>query len=97
MALDRFAVNLSIGTVTEGIGLGWRRVAARAESLGDTWRHVRLSSAADLPQIIRSGPCRSDYEGVGKTYSNFKSERRQVDDWNYETIVEHMKNARKRQ
>jgi hypothetical protein len=22
--------------------------------------HVRLSSAADLPQIIRSGPCRPD-------------------------------------
>lgn len=41
-ALDRFAVDLSIGTVTEGIGLGCSRVAVRVESLDGTWRQVRL-------------------------------------------------------
>jgi hypothetical protein len=48
-ALDRSAADLSIGAITEGIGLGWRRVATGAESLGGAWRRVRLSSVADLP------------------------------------------------
>jgi hypothetical protein len=52
-------------------------------------RHVWLSSAADLPQIIR---CGCD-EGMEETDSNFKGGSRHVDDWNYETVVEHMKDA----
>jgi hypothetical protein len=59
-ALESSTTDLRIDAVTEGIGLVWRRVTTRAERWDDTWRPVWLSSAADLPQIIRSGPCRTD-------------------------------------
>jgi hypothetical protein len=58
MALECPSPDMSIGAITEAIGRVWRLVTARAVCLRGTWRHVRLSSAVDLPQIIRFGPCR---------------------------------------
>ncbi|WP_207634519.1 hypothetical protein, partial [Candidatus Frankia alpina] len=63
-ALESSTADLRIAAITEGIGLVWRRVAARVERWDGTWRPVRLSAAADLLQIIRSVPCRPD-SGIG--------------------------------
>jgi hypothetical protein len=59
-ALDRSVLDLLVGVIIEVVGLGCRRVAARAESWGSTWRHMRLSSATDPSLILRTRPCRPD-------------------------------------
>ncbi|XP_062171103.1 GTP-binding protein BRASSINAZOLE INSENSITIVE PALE GREEN 2, chloroplastic-like [Alnus glutinosa] len=61
----------------------------------------------DLPRIIRSIPRSPDSriifskwgcdEGVKETDNNFKGVKRCVDDWNYEAVIEHVKDAWKRQ
>jgi hypothetical protein len=65
--LDCKSPYLSTSTVMEAIGLIWRCVIARAMCLRGMWRHVRLSSATDLPRIIRSIPCKPDSE-IGFLY-----------------------------
>jgi hypothetical protein len=59
-ALDSSASDLRVGAMTEGIGRAWRRMAPREKGWGGAWRRVRLSSAMDLPQIMRSRPSRLD-------------------------------------
>jgi hypothetical protein len=88
-------------------------MAPRAESWGGAWRCVWLSLTTDLPQIMRSRPCRPDSwilfyfiiffsrcgcnEVIEGTDINFKDVKRRADDWNYETVAEHMKDAWKHQ
>jgi hypothetical protein len=56
--------DLSIGAITEAIGRAWWCVmcGSTGSVLGWTWRHVRLSLMVNLPQIIRSVPCRPYFE-----------------------------------
>jgi hypothetical protein len=68
---------------------------------------VQSSSSMDLPRIIRSIPCSPDSriilskwgcdESVKETNNNFEGVKRCVDDWNYETVIEHVKDAWKHQ
>jgi len=105
--LDYAAPDLLIDAVMEAISRAWWRVVAQVECLGGTWRHMRSLSSMDLPRIIRSIPCSPDFriilskwgcdEGVKETDNNFKGMKRCVDDWNYETVIEDVKDAWKRQ
>jgi hypothetical protein len=75
-ALECASPDMSIGVVIEAIGRVWRRVTVWIVCLRGTWRSVRLSSVADLPQIIRSGPCRPNYEIIFPNVAAMKAWKR---------------------